>query len=50
MLSLERNSVLSELTFRHFEYDETMSLTSQKKPRKMSVYSTVLQFVLPTDS
>ena len=35
MLSLERNSVLSALTFQHFEYDvKTMSLKSRKKPCK----------------
>ena len=47
-LSLERNSVLSELTFQHFEYDfQTMTLKSQKNPAKINGYSAVLQFVLP---
>ena len=51
VLSLERNSVLSELTFQHFEYDfQAMTLKSQKNPAKINGYSAVLQFVLPIHS
>ena len=48
MLSVERNSVSSELTFRHFEYDfKTLKFNIAENPVKMSVYSAVLQYVLP---
>jgi len=48
MLSLERNSVSSELTFLPFEYDfKTLKFKIAENPVKMSVYSAVLQFVLP---
>ena len=48
MLSVERNSVSSELTFLHFEYDfKTLKFKIAENPVKMSVYSAVLQFVLP---
>ena len=42
LLSLERNSVLSELTFQLFEYDfKTMSLRSQKTPHRLCLFSRV---------
>ena len=48
MLSLEGNSVSSELTFLLFEYDfKTLKFKIADNPGKMSVYSAVLQFVLP---
>ena len=48
MLSLEGNSVSSELTFLLFEYDfKTLKFKIADNPVKMSVYSAELQFVLP---
>ena len=48
MLSLEGNSVSSELTFLLFEYDfQILKFKIADNPGKMSVYSAVLQFVLP---
>ena len=43
LLSLERNLVLSELTFQLFEYDfKTMSSRSQKTPHRLCLFSRVL--------
>ena len=48
MLSLEGNSVSSELTFLLFEYDfQILKFKIADNPGKMSVYAAVLQFVLP---
>ena len=48
MLSLERNSVLSELTFQHFRYDfKTLKFKIAESSLQINVYSAVLQFVLP---
>ena len=48
MLSLERNSVLSELTFQHFKYYfKTLKFRIAENSAQINVYSTVLQFVLP---
>ena len=47
-LSLERNSVLSELTFQHFKYDfKTLKFKIAENSVQINVYSAVLQFVLP---
>ena len=48
MLSLQRNSVLSELAFQHFKYDfKTVKFKTAKNSVQINVYSAVLQFVLP---
>ena len=48
MLPLERNSVLSELTFQHFKYDfKTLKFKIAENSVQINVYSAVLQFVLP---
>ena len=51
MLSLERNSVLSDqsdLTFQHFKYDfQTLKFKIAENSVQINVYSAVLQFVLP---
>ena len=48
MLSLQRNSVLSEFTFQHFKYDfKTVKFKTAKNSVQINVYSAVLQFVLP---
>ena len=47
-LSLERNSVLSELTFQHFKYDfKTLKFKIAENSVQVIVYSAVSQFVLP---
>ena len=48
MLSLERNSVLSELTFQYFGHDfKTLKFKIAENSIQINVYSAVLQFVLP---
>ena len=45
---LERNPVLWELTFQHFEYDfKTLKFKNAENSVQINVHSAVLQFVLP---